>query len=203
MNLPQSTFAAMTKGAQLLEQDAFGPKVFRLVDGNMLKIFRRKRLLSTAMLWPHSQRFWQNAQGLTRRGILTVAPLALYRLDRPGRTAVLYRPLPGETVTDLVRQSAERQASLLPDLALFINRLHDLGIYFRSLHPGNIVLTPEGTLGLIDISDMQFRNSPLGAALIRRNREHFEKYVRKEGLALDSAALWATCDAIRRHGQVP
>ena len=36
----------------------------------------------------------------------------------------------------------------------FIAKVHALGIYFRGLHIGNIVLTPNGDLGLIDVSEL-------------------------------------------------
>jgi len=36
----------------------------------------------------------------------------------------------------------------------FIAKVHALGIYFRGLHIGNIVRTPNGELGLIDVSEL-------------------------------------------------
>jgi tRNA A-37 threonylcarbamoyl transferase component Bud32 len=36
----------------------------------------------------------------------------------------------------------------------FIAKVHALGIYFRGLHIGNIVRTPSGDLGLIDVSEL-------------------------------------------------
>jgi len=38
--------------------------------------------------------------------------------------------------------------------------LHEKGIYFRSMHLANVILTPDGTLGLIDISDMKTFHRP-------------------------------------------
>lgn len=187
----------MIEGARILEQDSFGPKVYRLRDGNMLKLFRRKRLLSSALLRPHSRRFCNNAAALHELGIPTLRPLNLYRLDDPGRTAVLYQPLPGKTLSQLLRDGDISWPVLQPELAAFINRLHNSGVYFRSLHLGNIVLTPGGALGLIDIADLQTRQRPLSGRLVRRNREHFDKYLRKEGFPFDSASLWAYCESAR------
>lgn len=192
--LPAAMLLNMIEGAQVLEEDSFGPKVYQLHDGNMLKLFRRKRLLSSALLRPHSQQFCANAAALQARGIPTVQPLHLYRLDDPARTAVLYSPLPGETLSQLLRDRVYPWTTLVPELAYFINRLHDNGVYFRSLHLGNIVRNPDGTLGLIDIADLKVYSTPLSKRLIMRNRQHFEKYLRKEGLALDSASLWASCE---------
>ncbi len=195
--LPAAMLNEMIDGARILEQDSFGPKVYRLRDGNMLKLFRRKRLLSSALLRPHSRRFCANAIALQALGIPTLQPLHLYRLDDPNWTAVLYRPLPGDTLSQLLRDEGISWTELRLELARFINRLHANGVYFRSLHLGNIVRTPEGQLGLIDIADLKNRRRPLGARLVRRNREHFDKYLRKEGFPFDSASLWACCEATR------
>ena len=44
--LPQADLNAMIEGARILEKDSYGPKVYLLADGNILKLFRRKRLFS-------------------------------------------------------------------------------------------------------------------------------------------------------------
>ena len=41
--------------------------------------------------------------------------------------------------------------------------------YFRSLHLGNVILTPAGELGLIDFSDLRIYRRPLPAFMRRRN----------------------------------
>ena len=43
-------FLALKAGAEILEEDAYGEKVLRLADGTLLKLFRRKRLISSAAL---------------------------------------------------------------------------------------------------------------------------------------------------------
>lgn len=192
--LPHTELDQLTQGATILEEDGFGPKVYRLSSGDILKLFRRKRLLSSALWRPHAVRFWRNAEALQQLGIPTLRPITLYRLDDPTWTAVRYQPLPGETLSQRLRRDPVAWTTLLPALATFIRRLHLSGVYFRSLHPGNIVLTPEGEFGLIDIADMQIRRHALGPLLRRRNRAHFEKYLRKEGLDFDTAALWVLCE---------
>lgn len=54
-------------------------------------------------------------------------------------------------------------------LADFVRTLFDRGIYFRSLHLGNIVRTPDGTLGLIDITDIRTFPIPLPRLMRKRN----------------------------------
>lgn len=48
---------ALVATATLIESDSYGPKVYRLDNGEYLKLFRRKRLLSSALLTPYSVRF--------------------------------------------------------------------------------------------------------------------------------------------------
>src|SRR5690606_35574721 len=61
-------------------------------------------------------------------------------------------------------------------LAEFITHLHECGVYFRSLHMGNIVLTPDNQLGLIDISDMRCLGRPLSRRMRDRNYRHLLRY---------------------------
>ena len=194
--LPANRLAEIIDGAQILEQDSFGPKVYRLLDGNMLKLFRRKSLFSSAVLQPRSQRFCTNAASLQAQGIQTLKPLYLYRLNDPAWTAVLYKPLVGDTLSELLRNKNDLWLTLVPELAAFIKHLHKSGVYFRSLHLGNIVRTADGQFGLIDIADLQHRRGPLSRHLVHRNREHFEKYMRKEGFTFSSAVLWSQYEKI-------
>ncbi|AIN60538.1 hypothetical protein [Pseudomonas soli] len=181
--LSQVEFDHMTLGAKVLEADSHGAKVYLLEDGNILKVFRRKRFLSSALLRPYSQRFIDNAARLTLAGFPTLEVLSHHKLPLPGRTAVLYRPLPGQTLLQLSRAPDFSWERELPRLIELIHRLHRAGIYFRSLHLGNVVETPEGLLGLIDVADMRFLRAPLSSRLVQRNVQHMVRYIEREPLA--------------------
>lgn len=194
--LPQATLNQLIEGASILEADSHGPKVYLLQDGNILKLFRRKRFFSSALLRPYSTRFINNAARLQKLGVPTLEVLAFYKLQKPGMTAVLYRPLPGKTLRQLSNQENFSWQQTLPALVELIRSLHACGIYFRSLHLGNIVVTPENTLGLIDVADMRFLRAPLPRYLARRNLQHFARYISREDLngsfpmqALENALL--------------
>lgn len=181
--LSNEMLTTLTAGAQVVEEDSLGPKVYRLTDGNFLKLFRRKRLISSALFVPYSDRFWRNALRLKELGIPTLTPLELYVLDNSSLSAVLYRPLAGRTLKDIYLDEPEAFGKHLQGLIDFIRTLHHRGIYFRSLHLGNIVSTPEGTLGLIDIADLSVQRRPLSKAKARRNLAHFSRLLDNLGLA--------------------
>lgn len=180
--LPQADLNQLIVGAQILEADSYGAKVYLLENGNILKLFRRKRLLSSALLRPYSRRFIDNAARLEQLGIPTLRVLAHYRLEKPGMTAVLYHPLPGQTLSQLSRQEDFSWQQALPGMVRLIRTLHRSGVYFRSLHLGNIVVTPGQQWGLIDVADMRFLRGPLSRRMIKRNIQHFARYLSREKL---------------------
>lgn len=164
---------------EVLEKDSRGPKVIKLADGDLLKIFRSRRTLM-GRLRPDAQRFEKHAQHLRKLGIRTPDINACYWIDPSQRiSACLYRPLEGTPLDKLFHRSREDFDKLLPELATYIRKLHRSGIYFRSLHLGNILRTPENDFGLIDFLDIRFKGRPLGRLLIRRNFQHLQSYLQR------------------------
>ncbi len=151
--LAQSEFEAMCEGGTVLEKNEYGAKVVALKNGDIIKLFRIKHLVSGARLYSYARRFCRNAVRLQARGIPTVEIKKLYHFDNGVNSAVLYKPLPGKTLRQIAG-TAEVTEELARSLAIFLSRLHQEGIHFHSLHAGNVVVTPEGEIGLIDISDL-------------------------------------------------
>jgi tRNA A-37 threonylcarbamoyl transferase component Bud32 len=204
--LQPAELSRLTEGASILEQDRFGIKVLRLGDETILKMFRVKRWFSSATFYPYSLRFCRNAQRLSQLGIPTLIPVALYRLPEKWKTAVQYMPLPGRTLRQVVDQGDA--GGMAASLGQFVAELHENGVYFRSLHLGNIIFTPEGRLGLIDVADTRFYKSRLNRWQRMRNLKHLcrlapdreklksmgwrnfcEGYLSVCGTALDNQAL--------------
>jgi len=175
--LDKTAWQQIKADSDIVEQDGFGVKVLRCNNGDYIKVFRIKHRISLARILNPAKRFCDNAERLQALGIDTLQPLALYRLVHAGRWAVRYQPLEGETLRALIKQSA-LPANIIADLGAYIAQLHDKGIYFRSLHPGNVVLQPNGKLGLIDVLDCRFRwlARPLNAWQRERNMQHFFRY---------------------------
>jgi tRNA A-37 threonylcarbamoyl transferase component Bud32 len=171
--LDHTVYLRLREGADVLEADGKGDKVLRLTDGTMLKLFRRKRLLTSALWSPYAQRFANNCAALRDRNIPCPKIHQVYRIPSIKRDAVHYHPLPGRTVRQF---RPDAPASLRAALGSFIALLHQQGIYFRSAHLGNIVLTPDGALGLIDIADLRIYPGELHKGLRLRNFRHMLRY---------------------------
>ena len=169
--LEHDDYLALRAGARVLERDRYGEKVLALSDGSYLKLFRRKRLISSAVWYPYARRFADNALALAERDIPCPRVTDLYRIPCAKRDAVRYRPLPGKTLRELIR-AGEEVPALRAQLGRFVAGLHEAGIYFRSLHLGNIVLTPAGRLGLIDIADLRAGSRAIPAHRRQRNLKH-------------------------------
>ncbi|WP_062261286.1 lipopolysaccharide kinase InaA family protein [Endozoicomonas arenosclerae] len=191
--LSSEAYQTLTEGAEVIEKDHFGYKVLKLKDETFLKLFRVKSTISSAWLRPYSVRFARNASELIARGVQTVDIIGCYRLERYKNTAVHYRPLPGQTLRQVFPVLDEEETrSLAEQVAEYIADLHERGVYFRSLHMGNILKLPDGTLGLIDIADMRFSQRPLKEELRLRNLHHLARYERDVRYLIKDQTFCAT-----------
>jgi hypothetical protein len=173
--LTTDDYDAMCAGGTVLEHDGRGVKVIQLTDGNILKIFRVKRLISGTNIYSYARRFCRNAQRLQKRRIPTVNIKTLYHFENNSNTAVLYVPLEGQTLRQLVQKN-EFDLTLASILGQFLAELHQQGIHFHSLHTGNVVQMPNGGLGLIDISDLSAYPWPLFCNTRGRSFKRLCKY---------------------------
>ena len=195
--LSSSQFKVLTDGADVIERDHFGEKVLRLSDETFLKLFRVKSMLSSAWLLPYSLRFAKNARELKARGVTTVEIIDCYRVDGFKRTAVHYRPLPGKNLREVLPQLDSAEVKVLAEkVARYIADLHDRGVYFRSLHMGNILQLPDGSLGLIDIADMRFYQGRINEDLRLRNFNHLARYERDVEYLLRDETFCSTYAAL-------
>ena len=167
----------LSSAAQVIEEDGLGPKVLRLSEGSFLKLFRRRRWYTSGSFNPYSERFAVNSEQLRQMGIPTPQVLNLYRLD-DGSSAVHYAPLPGHTLRQVLQSitaPAVRQA-LVERFGKFMAQLHEKGVYFRSLHLGNVLVLEDGEFGLIDLADLRIYPTPLSLSLRQRNLRHMQRY---------------------------
>ncbi|MBV6824323.1 O-antigen ligase family protein [Pseudomonas sp. PD9R] len=175
--MTSSDLQQLTANAQVIEEDGLGPKVLRLIEGSFLKLFRHRRWYTSGSFNPYSERFALNSLQLRNVGIPTPEILNLYRFE-DGSTAVHYSPLPGHTLRQVLQgitAPAVRQA-LVERFGKFMAQLHEQGVYFRSLHLGNVLVLDDGEFGLIDLADMRIYPSSLSPSLRRRNLRHMQRY---------------------------
>jgi len=180
----------MREGAEVLEVDHHGDKVLRLADGSILKLFRRRRVISSAALYPYARRFANNAAALARLCIPVPRVIEVLRIPSIERDAVRYEALAGKTLRELLRGGLTpvRERELKAAFTRFVIGLHDQGVYFRSLHLGNVVCTPDNRLGLIDFADLRIHPWPLGKYLRERNLRRMQ--------GLDEERDWIDAAAI-------
>lgn len=168
----------------VLEKDSRGPKVVMLQNGLILKIFHTRRHPWLARITPPAKRFAQNAATLKRLGIAAPAIVETLWLDQcEGLSACTYQPLPGTSLETLLREQPTEMDNLIPELAAFIFRLHRQGIYFRSLHLGNVLLLPEGGFGLIDFLDLIKKRRRLNDWEAKRNLGHLRRYLQRRKIS--------------------
>ncbi|RPH51861.1 MAG: toluene tolerance protein [Desulfobacteraceae bacterium] len=174
-NLSYEKYLALRDGAEILASDSFGEKVLRLKDGSITKLFRTKRIISSALFYPYAIRFVKNAAKLKGMGISTVTIIDSYKIPAIKRTAVHYMELEGETLRNHIMHYS-LNCNITQKLATFIARLHNEGVYFRSIHFGNILITPDNSFGLIDIADMKISTPSLNIGKRIRNFHHMTRY---------------------------
>ncbi|WP_460118678.1 O-antigen ligase family protein [Pseudomonas sp. S2_C03] len=175
--LTQPALEAMSADARIIEEDGLGPKVLRLVDGSFLKLFRPRRWYTSGSFNAYSERFAVNSERLRNMGFPTPRILELYRLE-DGSSAVHYTPLPGHTLRQVLQgiTAPEVRQALVERFGKFMAQLHEQGVYFRSLHLGNVLVLEDGEFGLIDVADLRIFPSSLSLSLRQRNLRHMQRY---------------------------
>ena len=187
--LTDNDFNTMCVGGKVLEQDERGVKVMQLSDGNILKIFRVRHLVSGARIYSYARRFCRNAKRLKSRDIPTVTIKQLYHFEQDSNTAVVYEPLLGSTLREILGNNGVITEEFVEKFAKFLAKLHHKGIHFHSLHTGNVVQTSVGDFGLIDVSDLSIFPWPLFCNTRVRSFKRLCKY--PEDIKRFGAENWA------------
>lgn len=188
--LSDSALEKLCIGGKVYEHDQRGIKVIRLQSGDFLKIFRARNLFSATRVYSHARRFCRNVSRLKALGIPTVEIKALYHLQQRGHTAVLYQPLEGESIRNIVQHDKKRMLKTKTTFGVFLANLHIKGVHFHSLHTGNILLLPNNQFGLIDVSDMTIYPWKLSCGTRLRSFKRLCKY--QEDISVLGREYWQT-----------
>lgn len=186
--LDVAQFDAFCLDGKVIEKDERGIKVIMLSSGDYLKVFKLRGWMTSSQLFSNARSFIRNAKRLAALNIPTVHPFSLYHFQHSSDTAVMYKPLVGTTVRGLLDHH-QLSTDKLKALAVFIALIHQKGIHFKSLHFGNIVLTPSGQYGLIDIADMRIYPWPLAINTRIRSLKRIHRY--QEDMAQLGSTQWA------------
>jgi hypothetical protein len=178
--MSENEYTELIQDATELMRDRYGVKVLLTPDGRIVKLIRVKRWLSLSAIYPYSLRFRRNARRLIAMGIPSVKVERVFYCHQIRRHGVIYPLLEGESLEKISGRDGMSD-DLFQKLAEFVVVLHQKGIHFRSLHLGNILLLPDGSLGLIDVADMRFSWFPLRLDQRYRNFRHlFRPQVHRE-----------------------
>ncbi len=168
-------FQRLCKISEVLVQSKNGPTLLRHSEGDLSKIWPAKsNLLSSSFFYPYASRFIQNAQKLLKLGIPTPKISAYLFEPVTGRRIVRYAPLPGLSVRDALH--ADEASFTWRDIARFLHSIHEKGVYFRSIHLGNIIDLDHSNFGLIDFTDVTFYRSPIPLKRRAHNIHFIYKY---------------------------
>ncbi len=155
--ITKNEYDSLTRDGKVLERDNKGIKVIQLPQQRIIKLFRRKRLLSSQIWINYASRFKRNAHRLRSRGIPTVEVEVVYNIPEIERSAVLYKMLEGVALRQLLAQATTaEQVEIFKKFGEFVATLHQRGILFRSFHFDNVLVLPDRSFGLIDIVDTGF-----------------------------------------------
>lgn len=185
----QNNFNTLIYNSKVLISDNNGPKVLKLTNGNCLKFFRLKKWLSSAFFYHYADRFSDNAIKLANLEIASIIIVNKYKIPNGYikysklTKAIEYKYLTGSSLRDVIAANKlsinnTQDSELASDLGKFIAKLHNVGIYFRANHFGNIIYNPKlpDKFGLIDIENTKFYNKPLSIKKRQRNFKQMTRY---------------------------
>lgn len=143
------------------------PAIIETANGTIVKFFYHRKLISSNRFSPYALRFYRNAKRLAQREVLTVDVVDVFCIAEKQCHVVIYHKLPGADIRELLSQ----HVNVLPEVAKFLAQLHRKGIFFRSVHLGNLLYF-KGAIALLDIADVDFKRDSLGVWHRARNMAH-------------------------------
>lgn len=169
VDLSNGDLAGLCAAGSVLQRKLGQPAVIRHQDPVgpcITKVWMRRRWPSSDWVYPYHRRFCRNAAELRRRGIEAPCVVRFGDVLDTDRRYVTYHHIPGESLRAIVTR---HEAVELEDIAHFVATLHTNGVYFRSLHLGNVLRTSARCYALVDVTDVSFRPGPLSPNRRARN----------------------------------
>lgn len=145
------------------------PRMMMNEKGDILKFFYQRKKLSASRIKPYALRFAKNCKKLLARGIDAVCVKKIYYCPEKQCHVVRYIRIPGKDIRECL---ASGQSEVLENIPGLLADLHKKGIFFRSVHLGNILQVKEDEFGLVDVANVRFYARSLRASLRARNIIH-------------------------------
>jgi hypothetical protein len=178
-DLPEAALSALEARGRVLQSKQGAPAVIAHdePDGERVtKLWVLRDRISSDWLYPYAHRFRRNAAALRARDVTAPDVTAYGRIVGTSKRYVTYRRIAGDTLRSV---ALDVQA-----FADFVAELHARGVYFRALHLGNVLKTPDG-FALIDVTDVEFRRRALALTQRARNLSFLLSYP-KDAARLES-----------------
>lgn len=169
-----SEFESICSNSEILRWKNELPRLIRNNGKLISKIWIRQNTFSSDWIYPYYLRFVRNARKLRSRGIVAPNVRAITKVKNHRLYLVTYEEIKGASVRDILKY--DNNMIPLRELGLFIATLHKKGIYFTSLHLGNIIRLDSGDFGIIDVTNTHFFVFPLNIHSRARNLSHLLSY---------------------------
>jgi hypothetical protein len=169
-----SEFESLCANSEILRWKNNLPRLMRHNDNQISKIWKRRSKPSSDWIYPYYLRFVRNARKLLVRGINAPNVRSIMKVEKNKLHIVTYDGMSGASVRDILKRN--KGMISLKDLGFFIATLHKKGIFFTSLHLGNIIRLDSGDFGIIDVANTHFFVFPLTIHSRARNLSHFLSY---------------------------
>lgn len=160
--------------SQVLFSGKRGPRLLATQDDHIIKLFPQRKWLSSNRLRPYAKRFVHNASRLAQLGIASIQTKRFGKILGTTTHFVEYQKIPGQDIREQLQNGAA--ISLLNEIAQFVGKLHQQGVFFRGIHLGNILQQSDGRFALIDITNMSFKSKALPLRYRQRNLLHLLRY---------------------------
>jgi len=190
--MSEEEWSRLAEGARELARDERGNVTMRCRDGRVAKTFSLKRRLSSGLLVPHARRFVRSGDELARRGVVAPRADGIFARDAARRHVVTHPWVEGRDLRQALAGGADEEG-LVARLGAFVGSLHRRGVLFRSLHFANVLVLPDGALGLLDVVDVRFAapGRALAPAALAKNLRQLLRYPEDVDVLRRHAAAFA------------
>ncbi|MBA3660989.1 MAG: hypothetical protein H0W64_04630 [Gammaproteobacteria bacterium] len=172
-SLTSSAFNAIIYDTQNIVYRTQAPGYFpKVVENNdaIIRVFLRKdKFFSSDRIKPRALKFYENARKLLAYGFNAPVISQFASCQAMQAHLIKYKKIPGEDLRTIL--AVEPNVKIIKSIIHFIAMLHEKGVFFRSIHLGNLIWH-HNEIHLIDITDVQFKSRPLHIYERYRNLKH-------------------------------